>query len=81
MNDFVIFTVIISAWCFISLINLILFAYIGKRNNEVYLFRQQILEYDWDNYNKLQPYNKMLFSFKKLNKENFLKKEETNESL
>lgn len=51
--------------------------YFNMRNNQVYLFLKKILEEDWTDFENYPSYNRMLFSFKKLTKENWRRNEKT----
>jgi hypothetical protein len=57
----------------VGVFGIIMCFYFLYRNNKVYEFRTGLIWNDYDAYLKLPPYNKMLWSFKKLNKENWVK--------
>jgi len=69
-------TIFISIFCTVQvmcLMGVIYNSYMISRNYKTYLFMKGILEHDYENYSKMPTYETMLYSFKKLNKENWVK--------
>jgi hypothetical protein len=66
MNLFIILMIV-------TMLFVLVMIYLVARNDAVYKFRLKMIDEDFASYLKLPKYTKMVYSFKRLKKENWIK--------